>query len=495
MASEKRHLFSEEQAQADTDRIVAAIDRLSQAHGGETEAGAVEYGVRWVKGASSPQLERVTRQNGVISPWNIEFTPNVGSNITDNPFDYIELFSPKLVSDASGNIFRRFGRFYVGEQTIGNYCYIWVCKAQLNSFYRLPRAFYHKGEPHWAYVDIGAYEGGLETIGSTQYLNSKPGQALASSITRTAAQNAAKAWGTKNGSSTDDEFYSITTMSEITEILQPLLFIMFGTKNGQAVYNGVCDVNTDDFEAAVAETDTHRVLFAYDYYSTEAEFAEQFPVGCCVWGDILGGSWRKVTACGNVKISNVNYFYITLDGETFNTAVGECVWRGVNSTGCTDDIKATHGTASNDGTHSFKVLGIENIYGNIWKHILDCTMVDRKPYVCEDLTAWTDATAPASNAAFKPCNYTVASIGWVKELYHDDAHPDVNLPLTVGGSTATYYCDYVYTTTGVRTAFYGGAYDDGSNCGLSYWALYISVGNYYGHIGARLSRKKALQGG
>lgn len=494
MSSEKRHLFSEEQARADTDRIVAAIDRLSQAHGGDTEAAAVEYGVRWVKGASSPQLERVTRQNGVISPWNIEFTPNVGGDITDNPFDYIELFAPKLVSDAAGNIFRRFGRFYVGEQTIGNYCYIWVCKSQVNTFYRLPRAFYHKGSPHWAYVDIGVYEGGLETIGSTQYLNSKPGQALASYITRTQAQNAARAWEAKNGSKADEEFYSITTMSEITEILHPLLLIMFGTKNAQAVYNGVCEVNTDDYEAARAESNTHRVLFSLSDYS-EADLREQFPVGCCVWGNILNDTWCKVTACGTVKVSNVNYFYITLDGAAFNTNVGECVCRSVNATGQTDEIKATHGTASNDGTHSFKVLGIENIYGNIWKHILDCTMSARVPYICEDLTAWTDATAPASNAAFKPCNYQVCNSGWVKELYHDNAHPDVNLPVEVGGSSETYYCDYTWTASGTYTTLFGGAYGSGSYCGPSCWNLDGSVGDYVDGLGARLSRKKALQGG
>lgn len=489
MSSEKRHLFSEEQARADTDRIVAAIDRLSQAHGGDTEAAAVEYGVRWVKGASSPQLERVTRQNGVISPWNIEFTPNVGGDITDNPFDYIELFAPKLVSDAVGNIFRRFGRFYVGEQTIGNYCYIWVCKSQVNTFYRLPRAFYHKGSPHWAYVDIGVYEGGLETIGSTQYLNSKPGQALASYITRTQAQNAARAWEAKNGSKADEEFYSITTMSEITEILHPLLLIMFGTKNAQAVYNGVCEVNTDDYEITYGESNTHRVLLA-----NNANCAAQFPVGCCVWvGD--KNTWRRVTANGTVTVGGATRFYITLDGDTFTTATGDAIWRGVNGTGCTDDIKATHGTASNDGTHSFKALGIENIYGNIWKHILDCTMVDRKPYICEDLTAWTDATAPASNAAFTPCNYTVCASGWVKELNTDEAHPDVKLPITAGGSSTTYYCDYTWTTTGVRTVFYGGACNHGSYCGLSCWALYNRVGNFNNNIGARLSHKKALQGG
>ncbi len=42
-----------------------------------------------------------------------------------------------LVTDALGNTFRRFGRFYVGEQTLENYEYIWVCKTLSTPFYRV----------------------------------------------------------------------------------------------------------------------------------------------------------------------------------------------------------------------------------------------------------------------------------------------------------------------------------------------------------------------
>lgn len=44
---------------------------VETAMGGET----VEYGARWKSGASSPELERVIRKDGVISLWKTQFKP------------------------------------------------------------------------------------------------------------------------------------------------------------------------------------------------------------------------------------------------------------------------------------------------------------------------------------------------------------------------------------------------------------------------------------
>lgn len=97
----------------------------------------VEYGARWKSVASSPELERVIRKDGVISLWKTQFNPNVGGDYGGDAFDGIDLFSPRLVTDAQGNTFRRFGKFYVGEQTLEDYEYIWVCKTLSTPFYRV----------------------------------------------------------------------------------------------------------------------------------------------------------------------------------------------------------------------------------------------------------------------------------------------------------------------------------------------------------------------
>ena len=84
-----------------------------------------------------PELERVIRKDGVISLWKTQFKPNVGGGDGGDAFDGIDLFSPRFVTDALGNTFRRFDRFYVGEQTLENYEYIWVCKTLSTPFYRV----------------------------------------------------------------------------------------------------------------------------------------------------------------------------------------------------------------------------------------------------------------------------------------------------------------------------------------------------------------------
>lgn len=477
------------------------MDNLTDetAIGGET----VEYGARWKSGASSPELERVIRKDGVISLWKTQFKPNVGGGDGGDAFDGIDLFSPLFVTDALENTFRRFGRFYVGEQTLEDYEYIWVCKTPANPFYRLPRAFYHKGAPHWNYVDIGVYEGSVETVDGIGVLASKAGLTPTVNISRSQAFEAAKANAAKCGAGAESEFYCITTMSEITEILQPLIFIMLGTKNARSVYKGVTKIDTRSYKPAITEKDTNRVLFAYDK-NKEKKFVKQFPVGCCVWyetvanneEEIAKSGWRRVVAGGKTEVDGTIYYEITLDGAPLKVNKSSSrLWRGVNTTGLTDGISSTHGTYGNDGTYSFKLLGIENIYGNLWKHVLDCITVERLPYICSDLTAWEETAAPASCPAFEPCDFTLCGCGRVKEVRLCAAHPDVKLPVEAVKEENVYYCDMVWTSTLTSTALFGGTYDDwtaydnDAKPGLSCWSFYNGVKTKFINICARLSRR------
>lgn len=469
------------------------------------DGGAVEYGARWKRGEASPEVERVIRRDGVISAWDIAFEPNVGGKVKPDAFGDIDLFSPGLVRDALGNVFRRFGRFYVGEQTDGEYEYIWVCKTPADSSYRLPRAFFHKGEPHWNFVDIGAYEGGTDTVGGALVLTSKSGYTPAVNISRRDAFGAAKACGDKCGADGEREFYCITALSEITEILQPLLFIMLGTRNAHSVYGGVNKVNTVGFKPAMSVKDTNRVLFSFDKYK-EKKLAKQFPVGCCVWyesvandeSELSRSGWRRVIESGSVEVDGTAYYAITLDGPSFKVNKSTSrVWRGIAPTGLTDGIAATHGTQANDGTCSFKLLGIENIYGNYWKHVLDCTTADRVPYICSDLTAWNETNNPDESEIFEKCGIKLCGCGRVKEARHDGAHADVKLPVEAVdvAEVNAYYCDMIWTSALTSTALFGGTYDDwtvydkDAKPGLSCWAFYNGVGTKFINIGARLSRR------
>ena len=467
------HFLTDETGQ----EILGAINDLVAAHGGSAtnESSAIEYGVRWVTGASAPALERVIRKDGVISTWNITFTRNSGNEITENPFDYIDLFSPELWTDAAGNRFRRFKRFYHAIEQMGVFSYRWVCKRKATANYTLPRAFCRAGKPYWNYVDIGVYEGGNETIGSTTYLCSKPNYYPTHNITRTGAFNNAKAWHTKLNVDTSKEFYCITTMSEICEITQPLLMVMIGSRNSDVAYAG----NTSSYAENTSIT-------GYDASAKKITMGSngRFYVGQCITPgtSTSEGDYRTITEVGSG--------YIIHDGEAWSSSPSVISTRPLK-TGQTDVINATHGTLENDGYHSFKMLGIENIWANIWLHVLDCTIKDYVPYVCEDLENWTDTSTPESNSAFKRCGYSVLSQSGVytKSLGIDKAYPDIILPTEGGASTSTYYCDYYWIASGARTVFYGGSLSSGSYCGLFYWGLDNAVGHSYWNDGARLSHR------
>lgn len=370
------------------------------------EETILEYGVRFPLNASSPAGERVKRQGGETQAWDIEYTPNVGS-VTENPFEAIKLFNPELFTDSAGNVFRSFSRFYVAIERTSEYLYYWVCEKQANDKYHLPRAFYKNGSPYWNHVDIGVYEGGQETQSDATCLNSKSGQTLWTNQTRTAAYEGAKAWHKHLSVDTARECYMITQLSEITEILQPLLLIMFGTRHSQSVYNGI--------------------------------------------------------------VSAGNYV----------------------QTGQTDSISALCGTTSNDGAASFKALGIENIWGNVHKRVLDLTMKAGTPWICENLDGWTDVD-PATNPAFKEVSLELPASGWITDIEQATDHPDVVLPTAAsGGSSSTYYPDYVYaSTSGPYTALFGGSYNNGDDDGLFYWNLSISLTYVYSSLGARLSHRR-----
>lgn len=371
----------------------------------------IEYGIRWTVGQSSPTGERRMRIGGVEQAWDITYTPNVGS-VNYNAFDSIDLFNPQIVTDDFGNKFSRFSKFYWAKETIGNYEYIWVCKAKLNSNYNLPRAFKDYGA-EWTYVDIGCYKASSEVDGSTTYLCSKSGKTVLSGTARTNFYNYAKNNNTRSGL-TENAKYLITTMSEWNEIIMPLMMIVYGTRNTQSIYRGVCD-------------------FA------SAESNKQ-------------------------------------------------------PTGLTDDIKSNSGTESNDGKHSFKFMNIENIYGDTWTNILDCTIKDNKSYVCTNLNNWSDVD-PTTNSSFEAVSYTNAtSNGYVKTMGWDSNHPDIQITTEIGGSSTAYYSDYYYQATGVRTTFVGGVLNDGSGAGLFYWILSGGLGSADWSIGGRLSRR-VLMGG
>ncbi len=259
MANRKRFATDEtlQGVVAQLNRIASANEAMAQKQtvdedGGFISAAPIEYGIRWTIGATASAGERVTRQNGLISLWDISYTRNTSEGTTDNPFEKISLFNPTLYEDQAGNQFRRFQRFYFGRQYIGVYEYWWVCSKPVYDFYHLPRAFYRNGSPYWNYVDIGVYEASNELVDGVNYLASKSGVQPLVSVNRTAFNTRAKALMTRFSLDSEKEMYHLQTMSELTEILQPLSVIMLGSKHSQNTDNGYLGVTSMDLASRTA---------------------------------------------------------------------------------------------------------------------------------------------------------------------------------------------------------------------------------------------------
>lgn len=498
------------------ERLLEILRTIANKDGGQITS-QVEYGIRFALGAdgnlaSTPTGQRVIRCGGALTEWNSTFTPNVGDGegsitINQNDFDLIPIFSPEIVTDAAQNVFARFKPFYYAVQDMGGYRYIWVCETQLYPFYRMPKAFIRGGQV--GYRDIGVYEGAFESIGETEYLCSKSGKNPAHNRTRTQFWNDAQAWQTRLSVDTEREWYGITQISEITEILQPLMTIAFGTLNSQSIFKGATSFNHTYCNTGIA-------VAAYDestmtVYSSVTAAANNFPVGGTVNINSVETAedyYMEITASGTVtgtiegttftqSEEGTEYLFVTMRGSTFpatpTTICARPVW-----TGQTDTISASNGTISNDGFHSFKIFGIENIYGNVYKLVLDVSILNYIPMRLKDPYSFTEFSSATYQDYYNAASYQVSNADdYATVITSREDMPDVALTTATGGSSTTYYCDYVYApiSTSNFYVYYGGSLTLGSIAGAWCWILRAGVGYSGWNYGARLSRWVTLQGG
>lgn len=469
----------------------------------------IEYGVRFALDengnmGSAPTGQRVIRYNGAVTEWSPNFTPNVGNGtsvpeINENDFDLIPIFSPQLWKDDAGNVFRRFNPFYWGRQVMGGYLYIWVCETPLYSFYRMPQAFIKDGKV--GYRDIAVYEGAFETIGDVTYLCSKPGLNPAHNNTRTQFWQKAQAWQTYLSVDTNNEWYGFTQISEITEILQPLVMIMFGTLNSQSVYNGVIYISWDlTYNGVVVDAYNENTMTLY--FSTNV--LRHYRVGgtACINGTTTSEDYyRQIVANGTVmgtvsgstftpSDDGETYYYITISGTSFPATPTTVQSRPIY-TGETDAIEATSGTLSNDGFYSFKVLGIENLWGNISTQVLDASIYNYIPQKLIYPYEFTEFSTSNYTQYYKAADYGIVELdgayGRVTQIGWQDTMPDMQLPVSVGGSSTTYYCDGTFTNSSLRTVLFGGTLNNNELAGLFLWNLFASTSHFDITVGARLS--------
>lgn len=276
--------------------------------------------------------------------------------------------------------------------------------------------------------------------------------------------------------------------------LQFLFCVEFATKNSQSIMAGCTSFNFQK-KITVAETEAERFIVS----NADAAY---YPVGCMVSiskSDLTSASDRSSanahTTVNRKKIiskeaydDNNTAIYIDNAGVKITTTTSMYVSTMPWSTGTTDAVKGSSGSiiSNTNGYYPMMYRGIENLYGNIWTIMSDIIISDYKAYVCYDCSKFT-TTSSAEGYEEVSYNLTTAN-GYVKEFGFDANHPSVRLPVTTGGGSTTYYCDYFYISAGAnRALLFGGNLSNTAVAGVFCWSGSNAVSYSNWSCGSRLS--------
>ena len=193
---------------------------------------------------------------------------------------------------------------------------------------------------------------------------------------------------------------------------------------------------------------------------------------------------------GVVSISDdSNYNCSSLTGSTGTLG------NGTGSAASTINEKGgTQTTETASGKVSVTYRGVENPWGNIYKHIQgvniwgDGTMLGGQPYVADGLTGFNESKHDDN---YKPVGFTVPNAnGYINAMGYGDPEYDwLLMPSEIGGTSSLPVGDYTYVTAdlnGYRIARLGGYWVNGGYAGAFSWSLTYGAGFRYRSIGGRL---------
>ena len=156
-------------------------------------------------------------------------------------------------------------------------------------------------------------------------------------------------------------------------------------------------------------------------------------------------------------------------------------------TGGTDGVSSSSGAMGTTGAFQFKYRGIEDPWGNVYQWVDGININNHRVWVCDDASTYVSNVFAEPYRALSYTNFNAQ--GWVSEMGYDSDNPFAEFPVSVDGTSATYYADHYYQSTGQRVALFGGSWSFGSYAGLSFWHLSFAASGAYASSGSRLVRK------
>ena len=153
----------------------------------------------------------------------------------------------------------------------------------------------------------------------------------------------------------------------------------------------------------------------------------------------------------------------------------------------------------NDNTHAVKVFGMENWWGNQMRRYAGHVMIDRVQMYKMTRGRQDGSTADDYSQSTTASDYNgyltgatgPATNNFAKQMQFDENGFQTKV---VGGTSATYWCDYWYQNSGLRYAVRGGACDvSAGRAGAFYVVLSATPASMNWDFGASLSCKPLAQ--
>ena len=228
-----------------------------------------------------------------------------------------------------------------------------------------------------------------------------------------------------------------------------------------------------------------------------------------------GSGWHLET----IKITSANQLLMMVELGTMNTqtAIGQGVvsvsgnslYNCSSYTGSTASLGNTTGQATETvnkivdslettyttpGKLSITYRGVENPWGNIWKHIQgvniwgDGTMGGGQPYIANNFVF----SESKNGDNYEPVGFTLPNTnGYVNAMGYGSKEFDwLLMPSEVGGTSALPVGDDCYVTSnlsGYRIARLGGSWHYGPSAGGFFWHCNVGVDYRHSDVGGRLS--------
>ena len=334
--------------------------------------------MRWVQGASAPEVTRCLRKNGVLytgEDTGLTFSVNSDGSFKSS-YSELPIWGEMKRVTLNGQVMVQIPKYYIKREIVDGYLYTWVSKKK-RAGYRCAAIFLHPdGETENDYYYVGAYESTNDTPGmsvsgkkySTEDMPYNEGWTLKQY--REAAQAIGDGWG-------------ITSIAELGDLWQVLLPIEFGTREVQSVTPGICAIMDGPFD---------------EYYDLDYR---------------TGLTDNVPNLHGICKITDNSP-----EGSSYN-------------------YKKQAGL--NCGANPFVWHGIENPYGCIEKWIDGLTFSNGICYVTNDRAEFkTDDISGYIQIDYS----VATSTNYVQELGYDENVPYCQLPTAVIGTSDIYFCAY-----------------------------------------------------